>query len=472
MKKIALLVGVSEYEPGLNPLPGAIKDIEAMQRVLQHASMGGFDQVKSLSNPSVVTMQEEIETLFSDCSPEDVVLLFFSGHGIADDRGKLCFATRETRKNVRGDLLQATAVPAAFIQERMSQSNCKRQVVILDCCFSGAFANGMTAKDEKGTGEAIIDVQAQLGGEGRVVMTSSTATQPSFFDQQTSELSVYTRYLVEGIETGAADLDGDGQILAVELHDYAQKKVQASLPTMKPRMYPVGEGFRIILASAPACDAKVLYRREAEYLARQGAISGKGEFSYAARSLLNILRETLSMPAKEAEIIELEVLKPYREYRKKLQRYREIVQNLVQGRAEIDQSARSCLIRLQDVLSLKKDDADQIEAEMLQMHSTKRSEPLDRPEPPIASSTQSIAIAPQPSVWIPKKRRSAKPFSMIVASGFCGIMAATTSIYFRAHDQFSLPSEIDAELDYIQRQLDSSLSYLYSQLSHRITKEG
>ncbi len=34
MAKVALLIGVSEYKHGLNPLPSALKDVEAMQRVL------------------------------------------------------------------------------------------------------------------------------------------------------------------------------------------------------------------------------------------------------------------------------------------------------------------------------------------------------------------------------------------------------------------------------------------------------
>jgi uncharacterized caspase-like protein len=42
MTKVALLIGVSEYEPGLNRLPSAVKDVEAMQRVLAHPEMGGF----------------------------------------------------------------------------------------------------------------------------------------------------------------------------------------------------------------------------------------------------------------------------------------------------------------------------------------------------------------------------------------------------------------------------------------------
>ncbi|MEH1852139.1 MAG: caspase family protein [Nostoc sp.] len=45
MAKVALLIGVSEYEPGLNPLPAAVKDIEALQRVFKDSEMGGFEDL-------------------------------------------------------------------------------------------------------------------------------------------------------------------------------------------------------------------------------------------------------------------------------------------------------------------------------------------------------------------------------------------------------------------------------------------
>jgi uncharacterized caspase-like protein len=106
MAKIALLIGVSEYEAGLKPLPGAVKDIEAMQRVLHNSDMGGFDRVNTLPNPDPMAMQEAIETLFTDRAKDDLVLLFFSGHGIKDDRGNLHFATRITQKN-KGELIDS-----------------------------------------------------------------------------------------------------------------------------------------------------------------------------------------------------------------------------------------------------------------------------------------------------------------------------------------------------------------------------
>jgi uncharacterized caspase-like protein len=39
-------------------------------------------------------------------------------------------------------LLTGTAVPASFLTEEMDASRSRRQVLILDCCHSGAFARG------------------------------------------------------------------------------------------------------------------------------------------------------------------------------------------------------------------------------------------------------------------------------------------------------------------------------------------
>jgi uncharacterized caspase-like protein len=353
MAKVALLVGVSEYLEGLNPLPGAVKDIEAMQRVLQHPEMGDFDDVKILSNPEPITMQEAIETLFSDRTKDELALLFFSGHGVKDESGLLYFATRLTRKNPKGDLVKATAVSAYFVQNIMSNSRCKRQVVILDCCFSGAFAEGMTAKDD-----GVVDVKTQLGGEGRAVLTSSTSTQYSF-EQQEFDLSVYTRYIVEGIETGAADLDKDGLISVDNLHEYARKKVQEAVPAMKPKIYAVEEGFKIQVAKAPVDDPKLRYRRKVEQLAN------RGEISDLDRSTLNAFREQLSLSETEAVEIEAQVLKPYQDYQKKLQKYEDALRNAVQKKKSLSENTRIELKRFQEVLGLEDKDIESIELRVI-----------------------------------------------------------------------------------------------------------
>jgi uncharacterized caspase-like protein len=348
MTKVALLVGVSEYQPGLASLPSAIRDVAAMQQVLQHSHMGGFDEVITLLNPAYPEMQEAIESLFSGRKRDDLTLLFFSGHGIKDDQGRLYFATRSTRKQPNGELIRATAVNTSFVQDTMSHSRSRRQVVILDCCFSGAFAEGMTAKDD-----GSVDVQAQLGGEGRAVMTSSTSTQYSF-EQQGSTLSVYTSYVVEGLETGAADTNNDGLISVDELHEYARKKVQEAAPAMKPKLYATEEGFKIHLAQAPTADPKLIYRKAIEQFAGQGQISEIG------RETLAIRQRNLQLSTEEAMAIEAAVLQPYQIYQENLGQYTQVLEKVIRQQRLLSETTQRELRSLQTALGLRDEDVEAI----------------------------------------------------------------------------------------------------------------
>ncbi|MFQ4141111.1 serine/threonine phosphatase [Chlorogloeopsis sp. ULAP02] len=362
MAKVALLIGVSEYdEPSLNPLPAAVQDIKAIQRVLQHPDMGGFAEadIKVLENPQRQAMEEAIEAIFSSRRRDDLVLLFFSGYGIKDDIGRLYLATRQTRKNNQGELVKTSATAANLIHDVMENSRSRKQVIILDCCFSGAFGEGMRAKDD-----GSLDIKNQLVEtknpeevEGRAVLTSSTATQYSF-EQQGSELSVYTRYLVEGIEKGAADTDNDGVISVDELHEYARKKVQEAAPAMKPGIFAVREGYKIQLAKAPKGDPKVEYRKEVERCVREGQIFLVG------RRILKRRQSELGVSAEDAIQIENEVLEPYRERQRNLQEYEEALTEALQHEGILSQQTREELKRLQQILLLRDEDIASIESDL------------------------------------------------------------------------------------------------------------
>jgi uncharacterized caspase-like protein len=262
MAKYALLIGVSEYQSNqINPLPGVRKDIEAMQRILQQPDIGGFDDVQLLTNPDTSKIQLEIQRLFIErCQQDDLALLYFSGHGWTDENRFLYLIAQNTIVNPKNQVFNA--VSARFIQEEcMNRSQTKRQVLILDSCYSGAFAEGMGAKDLT---SKTVDIAAQLGSEGRAILTSSTAIQESFEDEIGG--GIYTRYLVEGIEKGAADADKDGVITVAELHEYAKRKVQEAKPAMKPEIFAIREGYTIKLAQAPIGDNNLEYRQEVEHL--------------------------------------------------------------------------------------------------------------------------------------------------------------------------------------------------------------
>lgn len=386
MAKVALLIGVGEYGVGLNPLPSAVKDVEAMQRVLQHPEMGQFDQVKALTNPAPQEMQEGIETLFANRNKDDLILLFFSGHGVKDDSSRLYLATTLTRKTPQGELVKSTAVPASFVNDVMRNSRSKRQVVLLDCCFSGAFAEDMRAKDD-----GSVDVQTQLGGEGRAVLTSSTSTQYSF-EQDGSDLSVYSRFLVEGLETGAADLNGDGVISIDELHDYASGKVRDAAPAMKPKIYAVEEGFKIRLAKAPIGDPSLNYRKEVERFASRGEISDIARYTLEAR------QKQLGVSTAEAKEIEAQVLKPYQEYQQKLQQYETVLAAALKRENPLSVHTRQELKRFQEVLGLENRNIEPVEAKLGLLREEFQPQPVSTPQPVIApqpSTTASPPVQPQ-----------------------------------------------------------------------------
>lgn len=255
--------------------------------------------------------------------------------------------------------MKATAVPASFVQDIMGDSRSRRQVIILDCCFSGAFAEGFSAKDD-----STVDVKSQLSGgkelaEGRVVLTSSTSTQYSF-EQQGAGLSTYTRYLVEGIETGAAD-KGDGKISIDELHEYAKSKVQESAPAMKPEIYAAKEGYKIVLSKAPTSDPKLIYQRQVESICKKH----RGEIPPVSRSKLDALRAKLKLFSEDTAAIEARVLMPFQDYRRKLEQYEKTLQVATQHRKTLDEDTINDLKDYQQTLSLRDEDIKLIEKKIL-----------------------------------------------------------------------------------------------------------
>ena len=356
MAKIALLIGVSEYQPGLNPLPAAVKDVEAMREVLVNTEMGDFNDadVTVLKNPQPQDIRNAIYDLFANRQKDDLLLFYFSGHGIKDDRGNLYFATRDTRKD-NGKLVTPLAVAARTLHENINDSRSQRQVIILDCCFSGAIAQGMTVKDD-GT----VNVEKQLGGKGRAILTSSTSTQYSF-EQEDSELSIYTRYLVEGVNTGVADKDGDGWISIDELHEYAKCKVQETSPAMTPEFYPVKEGHKILLAKSPKDDPKLVYRQEVERRAQES----QGNFSIFTLRILEGKRQELNISLEEANAIKEEVLQPYREYERKLYEYEQALIEAVKKHYPFNQVIQKEIKEYQQYLGLRDEDIAAIEQRVL-----------------------------------------------------------------------------------------------------------
>jgi formylglycine-generating enzyme required for sulfatase activity len=243
--KFALIIGNGEYQDStLRRLHAPDADARALADVLSNPGVGGFE-VQMLVNESSFKAMEEIEAFFDSRKRDDLLLLYFSGHGVKDEDGQLYFAAANTKVN----RLLATAIRAQDVNSLMRRCASRQQVLLLDCCYSGAFAKGMIAKAGAGIG-----TREQFEGRGRVILTASDAMQYAFEGDRIegqATPSVFTRALLDGIVTGQADLDQDGRIAFDELAEYVCERVKEGNPAQTPQRWELGVDGKIYIARNP-----------------------------------------------------------------------------------------------------------------------------------------------------------------------------------------------------------------------------
>ena len=239
-RRLALLVATYEYQDtGLRQLTAPAHDAEALAAVLADDEIAGF-QVTTLINEPHYRVGEAISELYRDRRRDDLTVLYFTCHGLKDDDGRLYLATVNSRR----ESLLFTSLPAEQIDQAMSACASHQRVLILDCCYGGAFP----ANSAKGVTE--VHSLDRFRGRGRAVLTASDATQYAFEGDQAHGQpvqSVFTRYLVQGLRDGSADLDGDGDITIDELYTYVHDRVIDETPHQRPKRQDNVEG-RIVIA--------------------------------------------------------------------------------------------------------------------------------------------------------------------------------------------------------------------------------
>lgn len=243
--RFALVVGNSSYSDSrLAKLRTPEADVRGLSSVLSDPTIGKFDDVIVLVDSSETVVRRQIARFFANRLSSDLLLLYFSGHGILDENGHLYLAAFDTET----DNLSATAIAASFISERIDNSFAKQQVLILDCCHSGAFARGAKGRSGASVGTAN---EFKGSGFGRYVLTASDSTQYAWEGESVSGApgnSVFTRHIVEGLRSGEADTDGDGKITLDELYGYVYEKVLTSDFHQTPCKWTYGQRGDVILA--------------------------------------------------------------------------------------------------------------------------------------------------------------------------------------------------------------------------------
>ncbi|MFB8277232.1 caspase, EACC1-associated type [Nocardia colli] len=162
-----MLIGVSRYaHPDIFDIPAAATNIADLEQLLTDPNGGGFAVencivVREPSNASQVgnaLMQATHQAT-------DVLLVYYTGHGLLDRRGRLHLALRHSDP----DQVGWTTLPFTTLREEILGSVAANRILILDCCFSGRAFEAMS--DDPAVGQVEIN--------GTYVVVSSAENETS-----------------------------------------------------------------------------------------------------------------------------------------------------------------------------------------------------------------------------------------------------------------------------------------------------
>ena len=137
-RNLAVMIGIDAYEQGIPPLTTAVNDARKLARLLQ--ADHHYHQVWTfLDNSATRSKLEELlqESLPNTVQANDRLLFYFAGHGIAlpGEEGPQGYLIPQDTK--LGDTKTYLLMPE--VEKALTQLSCRHCLVILDCCFAGAF---------------------------------------------------------------------------------------------------------------------------------------------------------------------------------------------------------------------------------------------------------------------------------------------------------------------------------------------
>ena len=224
----AVVVGVSNYKNlrAEEQLRFAHRDAEELAAFLRSPNGGGFPstQIKVLLNEeaTIASVRTALGTwLPRSAEPNDVVYIFFAGHGVVDQGtdGYLLAHDSDPQN------LYATALPVSELDRIINERLRSRvAVVIADACHSGKIGLTSRGVEEQVLINRYLD-EVGKSGSGSFRLLASRADERSYEDPRWGGgHGVFTHYLLEGLK-GKADRDGDGVVRAGELLDFVSQAV-------------------------------------------------------------------------------------------------------------------------------------------------------------------------------------------------------------------------------------------------------
>lgn len=246
-RNIAIIIGIDDYT-GVRRLETAVFDAEELARIMreqfqyevhslldQDATLEKLKQLIECFNNKKVPFGTDPEI-----TDKDRILIYFAGHGIA-------FDAKENQEGPVGYLIpqDATNNPNTYLKmqdfhDALLKLPCRHLLVILDCCFSGAFYWSSINRDIVPKVKVYKQVYDHyIKYRAWQVITSTSDKQTAVDSPPRGKVSVdskfhspFAKHLFDALNKGA-DLNDDGIITANDLYNFLRDKVGRELEEYK-----------------------------------------------------------------------------------------------------------------------------------------------------------------------------------------------------------------------------------------------
>ncbi|MFY1685025.1 AAA domain-containing protein [Micromonospora sp. WMMD730] len=249
MGRHALLLGTAtcHVDRELAPLPSVRQDVAQLKALLDGA--GEFDSVRTEVDLPATHLRQIVEEFYGARSRGDLALLYYSGHGVLHGDGQSLFLAAS---DTASGQLHATAFDTdGTLRHLLNNTRAAQKVVLLDCCFSGAF----TARNRFQGG--VREEPRRLKRErGTFILTSSTHLKASKA-QGPDRPSVFTEVLLDGLRGAAEGPSDDGWITSNDLSRWALTEMaRRRQHTPVESSEGVTEPIRLVAAPGSAAEAR------------------------------------------------------------------------------------------------------------------------------------------------------------------------------------------------------------------------
>ncbi len=244
----AVSIGISEFtDPEISDLPFAANDAEDVADILHRRGGIPKDSIRTLINAQATkaNIESALEGFLSKAGPNDVIILYWSGHGFPqpDNPKNVYFACHDTylRKPFTGYRMDK-------VRRALEEKNAANVLVMADTCHAGNIVTRgikVTAKDISIMPAVDAMKTKQTIPEGMAFLIGADV------DRKAVEISswshgAFTHILLKGLEGTADGYEGSGARDGIITFGEIKAFMASDLPSQTERI--LGKAIRPVIA--------------------------------------------------------------------------------------------------------------------------------------------------------------------------------------------------------------------------------